>query len=63
MRLAREVGTIKKLFNTWALVVSQADITLQISIRLPYGVPDDIVRTVIENCRTLKLGCFEFEEE
>ena len=33
---------------------SNVSITLEIDATLPEGVPDNVVRTVTENCRTLK---------
>ena len=36
---------------------------LEIQAKIPDGVPDDVVRTVTENCRTLKFKQFAFEEE
>ena len=38
-------------------------VTLEIQADIPHGVPDETVRTVTENCRTLKFEDFGFEEE
>lgn len=38
-------------------------ITLEIEAEIPEGVPDDVVRTVTENCRTLKFKDQSFEQE
>jgi hypothetical protein len=38
-------------------------VTLEIEADLPDGVPDHTVRTVLENCRTLKFTQVGFEEE
>ncbi len=38
-------------------------VTLEIQADIPNGVPDDTIRTVTENCRTLKFDDFGFEEE
>jgi hypothetical protein len=38
-------------------------IVLEIEADIPDGVPDDVVRTVTENCRTLKFNSQAFEQE
>lgn len=38
-------------------------ITLEIEADIPDGVPDDVVRTVTENCRTLKFNNQSFEQD
>jgi hypothetical protein len=38
-------------------------ITMDIEAKVSDGVPDDIVRIVTENCRTLQFTTQEFEEE
>jgi hypothetical protein len=38
-------------------------VTLEIDARLPNGVPDNVVRIVTENCRTLKFESQGFEKE
>jgi len=45
------------------LVDSEVDIVLEISARVPDGIPDRVVRTVSENATTLKFEHFEFESE
>jgi len=45
------------LFNT------EVGLTLEISAEISDGAPDYVVRTVMENCRTLKFTGFGFEEE
>ena len=39
------------------------DITLDIHAELPGGAPDNVVRTVTENARTLEFKAGGFEEE
>ncbi|HSF48053.1 MAG TPA: hypothetical protein VLA73_06800 [Burkholderiales bacterium] len=46
-----------------ALEDARAEITLDIQVRVPNGVPDSVVRTVSENCSTLKFRSFSFEPE
>jgi predicted AAA+ superfamily ATPase len=39
------------------------EVTLEIVAHIPGGAPDDLIRTVTENCRTLKFKNFDFEED
>jgi hypothetical protein len=39
------------------------EIKLEISADIPTGVPDDVVRTVTENAKTLKFEQHGFEED
>jgi uncharacterized protein len=45
------------------LVGSKVTISIDISAYVPDGVPEDVIRTVMENCRTLKFKSSEFEEK
>jgi hypothetical protein len=64
-RLSRETGRVNDevIQHLVALLRSQAEITLEISVEVPEGIPDTVIRTVSENCRTLKFTSHEFEEE
>jgi hypothetical protein len=42
---------------------STVKVTLEIEAEIPSGAPDDVVRTVTENCRTLKFTNQEFEAD
>ncbi len=44
------------------LVGANVEVKLEISADVPSGVPDDVVRTVTENAKTLKLDQHGFEE-
>ncbi len=46
-----------------ALMSADVEVTLEIQARVPDGVPENVVRTVTENARTLKFTSAEFEEE
>ncbi|MDE1878099.1 MAG: ATP-binding protein [Thaumarchaeota archaeon] len=46
-----------------ALVDSRVEINLEINAEAPHGIPDNIVRTIAENCKTLKFKHFDFEEK
>jgi predicted AAA+ superfamily ATPase len=45
------------------LVGSEVKITLEIDARIPQGAPDNVVRTVTENSRTLRFSSQGFEHE
>jgi hypothetical protein len=38
-------------------------VTLEIEAIMPTGTPENVVRTVTENCRTLKFDAHGFEKE
>jgi predicted AAA+ superfamily ATPase len=40
-----------------------SEVVLEIQVRVPGGVPETVVRTVIENCRTLRFETYNFESE
>jgi hypothetical protein len=64
-RMSRDASTINMevLQHLTSLMGANARITLEIEIDVPDGVPDNVVRTVMENCRTLKFSSQEFEDE
>ena len=41
---------------------ASVEVTLEIGAEIPDGAPDDLMRTVNENCRTLKFRTFDFEK-
>ena len=45
------------------IVGSQVKVILEIDAEIPSGAPDHVVRTVTENCRTLKFDSHGFEKE
>ena len=46
-----------------ALIDANVDVTLEISALVKDGVPEEVVRTILENARVLKFATFGFEEE
>ena len=40
---------------------SDVELTLEVSVTAPKGIPSATVRTVSENCRTLKVKSFGFD--
>jgi predicted AAA+ superfamily ATPase len=57
-RIAEEV-----IAHLSALVGATVKVTLEIDANIPQGAPDNVVRTVTENSRTLKFGSQGFEVE
>ena len=45
------------------LVGAKVKVTLEVEAEVPSGVPDNVVRTVTENSRTLKFTSQGFERE
>ena len=64
-RLGRDAGKIAEevLQHLSLLPGSKVEVTLEISAEAPDGVPDNVVRTVTENCRTLRFRTHGFEEK
>jgi hypothetical protein len=64
-RPARDAGMIAEavIQHLAGLVSANVEITLEIHADIPDGVPDNVVRTVTENCRTLRFQGYEFEEK
>jgi predicted AAA+ superfamily ATPase len=62
-RVGRDAGRIGEevIQHLVDLVGSNVEITLEIHVELPDGTPDHIVRTVTENCRTLRFKAHGFE--
>jgi len=65
IRVTRDVGKIAEevIQHLSSLTNSKVDITLEIQADVPDGVPENIERTVTENCRTLRFKNFGFEKE
>lgn len=63
--LGREAGRIgdEILSHLVSLPGAKAEVSFEIEIRIPDGVPDNVVRTVTENCKTLKFDSQAFETE
>ena len=57
-RVGRDAGRIadEVVTHLVGLVGSKVTVTLEIQAEIPAGAPDNVVRTVTENSRTLKLG-------
>ncbi|MGI6610020.1 MAG: Swt1 family HEPN domain-containing protein [Limnochordia bacterium] len=64
LRVGRDAGRIadEVICHLAALPGAEVEVTLEISVKVPDGVPDDVVRIVTENSRTLKFRVQGFEE-
>lgn len=64
-RIGRDAATIAQevVSHLTAIMGAQAEITLDIQVRVPAGVPEHVVRIVLENARTLKFASAAFEQE
>jgi predicted AAA+ superfamily ATPase len=64
-RVGRDAGRAAEEVIQHLLVLPTADaeIVMEIQVRVPAGIPESAVRTLIENCRTLKFESFNFESE
>lgn len=65
MRVGRDASVLadEVIQHLSGLPSSSVRITIEIHADIPEGVPENIVRTVSENCRTLKFEKHGFEEE
>ena len=63
-RLSRDVDVIASSVVQYlaGLLDAKVKITIEIEAEIPSGAPDNVVRTVTENCRTLKFDNQGFEE-
>ena len=64
-RVGRDAGNISEevLAHLVGLVGSEVRVTLEIDAKIPDGASEHVVRTVTENCRTLKFDNHGFEKE
>ena len=63
-RLSRDVDAIATsvVQHLAGLLDAKVKITLEIEADMPSGAPENVVRTVTENCRTLKFDSQGFED-
>jgi hypothetical protein len=64
-RVGRDAGRIadEVIAHLAGLIGSEVTVTLEIEAKIPSGAPDNVVRTVTENSRTLKFASQGFEED
>ena len=65
LRISRDAGRIAEeiVQHLSTLPSATVRVRLEIDAEMPNGAPDNVVRTVSENCRTLKFIARGFEEE
>ena len=63
--MGRDAGRIadEVVAHLSGILGAKVRVTLEIEAEIPSGVPDNVVRTVTENCRTLKFTDQGFEKE
>jgi hypothetical protein len=63
-RMASSAGKIAEevIAHLSGLMGAEVNITMEISIEVPNGIPEDKIRIVNENCNTLKFSAHHFEE-
>ena len=64
-RVGRDAGRIadEVISHLSGLIGANVTVTLEIEAQIPSGAPDNVVRTVTENSRTLKFTNQGFEKE
>jgi hypothetical protein len=64
-RVGRDAGRIAEevISHLSGLVGAQVTVTLEIDARLQEDAPDNVVRTVLENSKTLKFSSQSFEQD
>lgn len=64
-RVGRDAGRVAEevIAHLAGIVGSDVTVTLEIQAHVPSGAPENIVRIVTENCRTLKFSDHGFERE
>lgn len=64
-RVGRDAGRIAEevIAHLDGLVHAKVTVTIEIEAEMPDGAPDQVVRTVTANCRTLKFTSQGFEQE
>jgi predicted AAA+ superfamily ATPase len=64
-RVGRDAGKIAEevIAHLAGLVGADVTVSLEIHADIPAGVPENVVRAVTENCRTLKFSDHGFEQE
>ena len=63
--MGRDAGRIadEVIAHLAGLVGAKVTVTLEVDAEVPTGAPEQVVRTVTENCRTLKFSSQGFEKE
>ena len=64
IRASRDVARVAEEVIQHLTTLEKANVTIRLELEAstPDGVPDNVFRTVLENCRTLKFTAADFEE-
>ena len=64
LRVSRDAGLVAEevIQHLAALPSSEIKVTLEITANTPDGIPEKIIKIILENCRTLKFKENDFEE-
>lgn len=64
MRLSRDADKVAQeiVQHLTALIGTEVEVTLEVHAKIPDGASPELVRTVTENCRTLRFENYGFEE-
>ncbi len=64
VRLGRDASRIAEevVQHLSSIVGAEVEVTLEIHAQIPEGASPELVRTITENCRTLRFGSYGFEE-
>ena len=64
LRLARDADRVAQeiIRHLSDAVGAEVEVTLEVQAHIPDGAPPDLVRTVTENCQTLRFDPHGFEE-
>jgi len=64
VRLGRDASRIAEevVQHLSSIVRAEVEVTLEIHAQIPEGASQELVRTITENCRTLRFGSYGFEE-
>jgi len=64
LRMGRDAGRIAEeiVQHLSSMTGVEVNVTLEIEAKIPQGASDELVRTITENCRTLKFESHGFEE-
>jgi predicted AAA+ superfamily ATPase len=63
-RFLKEAGALNAevISHLTGIYGAEAEITIEVKVNVPEGIPDSVKKAVAENCRTLKYQNFNFEE-
>src|SRR5262249_23590666 len=65
LRIGRDASQVAQevVQHLSGLVGARVEVTMEIQAVIPDGIPEHVIRTVAENCRTLRFTTHGFEDE